>query len=285
MESLLYRWADALMEGYELDDEERREVRKAVARRWGGFFQENRSKVQPLLNEFIEMRAAVEPPAKQRVQAWARRAAPLFDDLQRQLAQGMDDFRGVLDEGERVEFERDVLGMGAGLQTARQRIEKWSAGDVDVEELWARPRERRARRGAERRKRPRTEAEAPQEALPLERARDQIVLETGAWEKYVGDFIENHGFNEAQRITAVSCLAELRQRALAHRDSYRDEIARLEVRIENNTGTETELAEIKAELVKLYGPIDEMFAELKRRIAAIPTSGQQAVPDTTTPRP
>ena len=45
-----------------------------------------------------------------------------------------------------------------------------------------------------------------------------------------------------------------------------EEIVRLEQRIQSNRGTEEELAEIKKQLMELYGPIDDLFKDLKRRI-------------------
>lgn len=105
---------------------------------------------------------------------------------------------------------------------------------------------------------------------------DQVVVELGRWDKYVEEFIRIYDLDEGQRTAALSCLSELKQRAIDHRDRHREEIAALEHRIHNNTGTDEELAEIKQELTRLYGPIDDTFSELKRRIELIPTTEQRA---------
>ena len=118
--------------------------------------------------------------------------------------------------------------------------------------------------------------EKPARAEVLRPEADQIALELHAWEHYVMEFIQTYDLDEGQRTAALSCLAELKERATAHRDRRREEITALERRIRNNSGTDQELAEIKQRLIKLYGPIDEMFKELKRRLESIPTAEQQA---------
>ena len=82
--------------------------------------------------------------------------------------------------------------------------------------------------------------------------------------------------NEGQRTTAVSCLSELKQRAIAHRDRRREDIARLEFRIEHNAASDAPLDELKKQLSELYGPIDDMFKELQTRLELLPTAEQRA---------
>jgi hypothetical protein len=73
----------------------------------------------------------------------------------------------------------------------------------------------------------------------------------------------------------LSVLSELKERALSHRDRHRDEIAKLEARIASFGGSEEELPELKGQLTELYGPIDDMFKELKLRIESVLTAEQR----------
>ena len=59
---------------YGLDDDQSRRYQEAEVKRWSDFASAHRAEIQPVINEFIEMRMELEPPAKERVQAWARRA-------------------------------------------------------------------------------------------------------------------------------------------------------------------------------------------------------------------
>jgi len=284
MRSLLRRWAHEVSEEHNLNDTQREKAEEAILERWTGFLEENRDEIEPLVNEFIELRWELEPPEKEEVQDWARRADPVFGKIREQVEGGVDDFRKILTPMQRIKFEAQATAFTGGMNMAQAQIKKWEEGDFEREDFWEPTREERRRRREERR-RAREEAErASQEATEEkkevvaaveEEPPDQVALEMTAWEKYVAEFIDLYNLNDAQRTTAISCLEELQQRALAHRDSRREEIARLEERIANNSGTEEELAEIKASLARLYGPIDEMFAELKSRLEVIPTAEQR----------
>ena len=109
---------------------------------------------------------------------------------------------------------------------------------------------------------------------------DQIAVEVGRWEKYVAEFNDRFGLNEGQRNTSFSFLQELKERALSHRDRYREDIGGLERRIEGFSGSETELADLKKQLTTLYGPIDDMFKELQARLERLPTTEQRAAAET-----
>lgn len=282
MELMLSRWAEEAAYEYKLNDEQREKTRKAVVKRWSTFLEENREELQPIANEFVEMRMELEPPARERVQDWARRARPMFDMLTKELDEGTTEYREVLRPDQRIRFEIDAVQMKLGVGMARQRFAQWEKGEFDPEDFWepigparvARRDERRQRRREMEERRAKIEKEK-QEAE--EAARDPVELEMDAWQRFVADFIRDYGLDAGQRETVLSCLTELRDRAIAHRDRYREEIVRLESRVASNSGTESELADIKIQLERLYGPIDEMFKELQSRIEQIPTVEQRAM--------
>lgn len=288
MRSMLRRWAYEVSEEHNLNENQRARAEEAILERWTGFLEENRDEIEPLVNEFIELRWELEPPEKEDVQDWAKRADPVFGKIREQVEGGVDDFRKILTPMQRIKFEAQAMAFTGGMNMAQAQIKKWEEGEFEREDFWEPTREERRRRREERR-REREEAERAQQAAAeegkdesapvVEEPPDQVALEMDAWEKYVAEFIEQYNLNDAQRVTAVSCLEELQQRALSHRDTRREEIARLEDRITNNSGTEEELAEIEESLARLYGPIDEMFAELKSRLEVIPTADQRREAD------
>ncbi len=270
---MLLRWAEETCEKYDLDDDQRTKVREAAVKRFESFFTENRSQIQPLANEFIEMRMNIEPPSKERVQAWADRALPLFEKTREQIRESNDEFRKVLRPIQRAKFEVDALQLGAGMAIAEQKLKDWKTGEFEKTDFWEPlTAERRNRREERRRSAQERNAEAEQPTEPV----DQIVAELDRWEKYVVDFMTMFNLNEGQRTTALSCLSELKERALAHRDRRREEIARLEYRIEHNTAGEASLDELKMQLSELYGPVDDMFRELQSRLEKLPTDQQRA---------
>ncbi len=280
---MLLRWAEETCAEYDLDDPQRAKVRDDLVEQWSGFLTENRSVLQPLANEFIEMRMTLEPPSKERVHAWAERALPAFEKTRDQIRESHDEVRKVLRPMQRAKFEVDALQMSAGMAIAEQKLKEWKQGEFDKDVFWEPlPAERRARR--EERRRRRTEPDATAVAESPKTPVDQIAAELDSWEKYVADFVQLFHLDEGQRTAALSCLSELRERAIAHRERRREEIARLEYRIQNNLvlslegtpATDAPLDDLKKQLRELYGPIDDMFKELQTRLEQIPTADQRA---------
>lgn len=270
---MLQRWAEEACEEYDLDGDQRSKVREATVKRFESFLTENRSQIQPLANEFIEMRMALEPPSKDRVQAWADRALPVFEKTRDKIGENNDEFRKVLRPMQRARFEVDALQMSAGMAIAEQKIKGWKGGEVDKDVFWEPlPADRRQRREERRR---RAEGKQSTEAASPKAPVDQIVAELDRWEKYVADFVKMFNLDEGQRTAALSCLCELKERAVAHRDRRREDIARLEYRIEHKTATDLPLDDLKKQLSELYGPIDDMFKELQTRLDQIPTALQR----------
>lgn len=272
---MLGRWVEESCAEYDLDDAQKGKVRERMLTQWSEFLTENRSSIQPLANEFIEMRLDIKPPDKDRVQAWADRAIPVFDKAREQVTKSHETFREVMRPGQRLKFEADVLQMSIGMHLAEEKLKAWKQGDIDKDDVWEgaagdrdHRREVRRRRIAEQQK-AREDAESRVE-------KDQIVLELSSWEKYVADFVVRFSLDQGQRDAAKSFLTELKERAIAHRDRHRAEITEMESQILKNNGQPEEVTEIRRRLQALYGPIDDMFKELKDRLSELPTSTQRA---------
>lgn len=277
MRLMLARWAEDISEQYDLDDEQRGQVRKMVTRRWEKFLEENRETIRPLMNEFLELRMELEPPPKEKVQDWAKRAQPMFEEFRKQIDEGTSEFREVLRPMQRVKFEVDAIQFGVGMSFVEKQLRDYQSGEFEPEEFWLPHGERFRRERGERRRKDREEfAQAVQEAQSEAKSPDQIELELTRWEEYVAAFIQAHGLDEGQRTTVLSVLNELRGRAKDHRDRRREEIDDLERRIADGSPGESERQELKDRLVELYGPIDEMFRELQRRTDAVLTAEQRA---------
>lgn len=275
MDLMLARWADELSREYELDDTQRAKVREAVTKRWSGFLNEHRSMIQPIANEFVEMRLELEPPPDQRVQDWAKRATPVFGKFREQFEQGTAEFREILTPLQRSKFEFKAMQFSLGMQVVEEKLKQWQRGEIDSKEFWE-PTARHRRGHQDDHRRQHEAANTKQRAAEtVPKETDQIALELKAWREYVEAFVRIYNLDEGQRTSVVSILSELKQRAISHRDGHREAITRLEQRIHNFTGSKEEQAELKKQLTELYGPIDEMFNELKRRIEQVPTTAQR----------
>jgi len=275
LELLLARAADQMTERHKMSPETRREVREAFVDRWSTFLNTNRSELQPLLNEFLELRLELTPPDKKRVQQWAHRMTPIFEKIKQQVRESRKDLRASLKPDQQARFAAETMAMEVGLEFAEMKLAQYESGQFEDVDFW-KPHgmDRKARRKLrETRRKKRREAVAKIRSLqpPI----DQIENELSAWAQFTADFIRIYDLDASQRNAALSCLNELTERAKSHRRRHLDEIQRLEQRIASEKKSKKELAAIKEQLITLYGPIDEMFEELKSRLENIPTSEQR----------
>lgn len=262
------RFVDEERQRYELTDEQVEQWRDAATKRWTAYADKNRANLQPLINEFIEMRMEMEPPSTERIQAWATRADKALGSIRTEMTKNIDEVREILDPLQQAKLETNLLKFNAGLEIAQTKLQQWQRGEYNEREFWDPPASQRRKRREDR------EAQrlAAEEAEPQE---DQILTELDAWDEYVRSFIALYQLDEGQRMTANTSLKEIKERAVKHRDRYKDQIDRLEEMIESNDGDKERLTVIEAKLVELYGPIDEMFDELKNLLGRIPTQQQQ----------
>ena len=278
---MILRWSEEVGDQYDLSDEQLQRTQDIMVRRWTEYLGENRERIQPLVNEFIEMRMEMEPPGEDRVKEWASRALPAFKDLRGEFDNIAEEFREVLTPLQSAKLDREMMKMNMGMRMAENKLQQWKLGDFEEYEVWEATQEvRRERREQRERDRAAERGEMP----PVEEEPDEISKEVDAWKRYAEDFIRGYDLDAGQADTARSILQELIERALAHRDSRRDDIMRLERRIAAGAKSDEEREAIRKDLVRLYGPVDEMFQELRRRLEAIPTSEQKARFDENTKR-
>ena len=266
------RFVDEERQRYELTDEQVEQWRDAATKRWTKYADKNRTNLQPLINEFIEMRMEMEPPSTERIQAWATRSEKALGAIRSEMTQHIDEIREILDPLQQAKLETNLLKFNAGFEVAQTKLQQWQRGEYNEREFWDPPASQRRKRREDREAQRLAEEQAKEEA---ERQKDQILTELDAWDEYVRSFIALYQLDDGQRMTANTSLKEIKERAVKHRDRYKDQIDRLEEMIESNEGDKERLTVIEAKLVELYGPIDEMFDELKDRLGRIPTQQQQ----------
>ena len=246
-------------------------LRDRTADEWSQLIEDHRDGLRPLLNEYLDMRLGPEPPTDERVKRWAEKAEPIVEQLLTEHRAHKDT---LANEPELPEGEPGPDVIEVGLDVARQHLAQWKRGDYKKSTFWGpstKPDDRQ-------RSPPQTTPLLPEQgrtdapvALPV----DPIALELLGWAKYVEEFAARHHLDTAQRDAAMSCLLEMTQRANAHRERHLEDVERLERRIDNSSQTPAEQEAIQREIVRLYGPVDDMFAELKRRLEQIPTTVQR----------
>lgn len=267
IDGLLARWADETALKYELDQEQAARSRRMITARWSAFLKENRRSLQPLLNEYIEARLALAPPESERVRRWAKRALPLFEDFHRQIGETQEELSGLLTPIQQAKLGLETIKISTGLHLFAARLEAWQRGEFEQDDWWQPTRR-------ERRKRRETEEKVDdRENLVASKTKTRIDEELLRWDYFVAEFVEQYKLDDMQREAAYSILRECKQKALAHRDRYRVRLERLE---EALVATAEVPDKLRSEGIAMYGPIDELFVELKSRLEQIPTTAQSA---------
>jgi len=262
VELWVQRTALDVADRYDLSDEQYQRLEARMMERWPRFLEENRRQLQPLVNEWFEFQMAVEPVPPERVQRWAERAAPMFDRMQQHVDAGADEIRTMLEPEQRARFEAETAKLKAGMAMFGQKLRTWRQGEI-AEHEFGHPRRRHSRAVGGR-----------QTTRPAESRRpDPIKQELDAWDRYVAEFIERYHLTGAQRTAGLSILVEVKERARAHRDRHRQDIAELERSI---AAREPDSAgDLEEQVRRLYGPIDALFSELKTRLEGLLTAAQR----------
>ncbi len=261
VELLVRRTTTEAADRYELTEDQRRRIEDRMVQRWREFLAANRQEMQPLVNEYIEARLALEPPTQEQVRGWAARARPVADQLRRHIETGNREIRELLTPLQKVKFDSESLEATAAIEALYGRLCRWERGELPSAELWPPPRGLVLEPGSS--------DEASEAPGP-----DQVELELDRWDRYVVDFIAGYGLDEGQQRTATSILREVKERARAHRDRCQPEIVALEQAIASATEEGGE-KRFRADLARLYGPIDALFAELRERLERVPTAEQR----------
>ncbi len=119
---VLARWADQTAGEYDLTAEQFEALNQQLNIRWSQFFEQQRSVLQPLLNEFIETRLALTPPDPEKVKNWSTRALPVFKKLQQQLLETHRELSGILSPSQQAKLAGDSLKTTAGLQAIHAKL-------------------------------------------------------------------------------------------------------------------------------------------------------------------
>ncbi len=269
VENLMKRWVREAEERYELDADQTRQLEALVYERVPAFMREHRKVMQPLINEFFEATLDPDPPSVEEVKSWADRAMPLFQTFQESIKESNARFRATLKPQQQAKFDTDQLAMGIGMQMFETQLKGWQRGEFDGSSWGAQRARERQRRDARQRELLARRAAASQPSLA-----DEILVELDAWDRYVADFIAAYSLDDAQRTSAESILVELKARAKEIRERNRERLDEIEKALATAEGEQKQ--KLTDELVGVYQPIDDIFAELKNRLDKLPTAAQRA---------
>lgn len=261
LEREICRWVAAAAQQYELSPEQQGKLEVQLLDQWRPFMEEVRGELDPIMSELLKASFAKPPPSREAAQSWAARARPLFERIHAQIGEAGDRFAAILTHRQRLKFEPQRAKLALQLEGVGGRLRAWEKGEFEESE-W----HDFARFGGQPRR--------VEESHPASQPADEVEAELAAWDDFVESFCEHYDLDGGQRSTAGSILSEMKARARDYRAPRRERIDRLERQIAHpDPGTARKTVE--KDLGELYGPIDEMFCELERRLRQIPTEAQR----------
>jgi len=264
IEGFLARWADETAKEFELTAPQRDGFRATIMQQWPAFLKAHRPELQPLLNEYLDTRLATDAPDPKRVQGWAERAGPVFDEFGREMRESYARLSEVMTPEQQARLRLEMIKVNTRLQRIEVQLQAWRGGRFESRDWW--DDSGRIRRGSAGARSADSGEDAGSAGTP-----SRIDEELLRWDRFVLRFTEKYGLDDRQREAAFSILRECKDKVLGHRERYRERIARLEEALNRSHPVPIEL---KAEALEIYGPIDAVFVELRLRLDQIPTQAQ-----------
>ncbi len=238
---------------YKLTPEQEELARKMTTDGANAFLDKHEMEIRSLLREAIEARMAGGPPSAEKVQEWAKRVAPLFEEGQKAILEGNQQFRDCLSDEQKKIFDADQKILREQVVMARDRLTGWTQGKFNPETDWFPPPRR---------------SPATQPGQP----------NIDRWDLYVRGFINRYKLDDAQTSTAMAILADSKNRATEYYYSCKADIEAANQRLKEVLADPTrkeESAEARKQLEDLNRPIDKLYAEMQQRLNQIPTDEQR----------
>jgi hypothetical protein len=283
---------------YGLDPNQAGVLQQQLNTRWPAFLVAQRSTLQPLVNEFVEVTITGDPPTAEQVARWARASEPVLKAARVEFEGTQAAVRKVLRPDQVKRWDEDHTHFYKDMGSVETELGQLSRGRFDPTSwrpLWRKP-------SAESRL-PTQPAVASGSSSPGEgaampsapgagraagpirlgsddatrAARPEALRQAApaldAWESYVKQFIERHKLDPGQTSSALAILKDMKHQASRYRLTHRDEILRLErAVVEADPEARTT---IQRQLNELLAPINQLFDELRSRLDALLTESQR----------
>jgi hypothetical protein len=250
---------------YKLTPEQEQLARKMTTDGVNEFLDKHETEIRSLLREAIEARMASTPPSPEKVQEWAKRVAPLFEEGQKAILDGNREFRDCLSDEQKKVFDADQQVLQRQVTFARERLTSWTGGRFNPETDWfIGPRR-------------------PTVTRPSQPHIDR-------WDLYVRGFINRYKLDAAQTSQAMAILTDSKNRATEYYYSCKAEIEAANQRLtglladpgskdESGKARKDQVAEARKQLEDLNRPIDKLYGEMQQRLNQIPTDEQRKAYD------
>jgi len=267
---------DQIGRRYNLTPEQDEYTRALMSQRVKRFLGTYEGEIRSLLKEAWTLRLKGDTPTTETAKTWADRAAPIFEAAKKEILEGNQEWREVLNEQQQQIHDVDMRVMDANFRVTSQRLDRWRGGGFDEARDWARGGFMGAIAGP-----PSSTTQPPR----LPRAPGLPRMQEDYWQQYVERFIQNYKLEESQTRPPRSTLSEGKQRAKEYRQGRKEQFEKADKKYrEALAATPRNLDSIRQarrEVSELNRPIKELFRELRDRLDGIPTAAQKQAYDST----
>jgi hypothetical protein len=253
-------YASQITRYYNLNKEQEDYTRKLLSQKVKTFLQEHERDVRALMAEYMEYQISQELPDPKAAQDFARRAAPLAQDIRREIFDGNLRWREILDDQQKAKHDLDIKQLTMFFDGLEQGLDRWKQGRVQPTDMPGRI--------------------GPNPSTLGSKIED-------AWDYWVKNFILSYKLDEGQQQTAYSVLRELKDEAARYREANKDKLTELQTALKAITQRvpktdpeelakyQEETARVAKQRTDLERPITALFDQLRSRVEAVPTVDQR----------
>jgi hypothetical protein len=134
IDALIDNYARLLARKYDLNDEQDTYTQTFLRDKAYQFLDQHREELFALVDEMFAVRRGGEI-TQEEIMAWGLRAQPLFDDARQLIVEGNREWRGVLNEEQKLIHDRDLELMYDSFATTEEQLGRIISGEMTVQEF------------------------------------------------------------------------------------------------------------------------------------------------------
>ncbi len=257
VEPIIDNYISQMTRYYNLTPDQEEYTRQLLTQRVKRFLNDYEKDVRSLFAEYWYLQRRGEAPSVEEAKDLARRGGPLVAAIKKEILDGNQKWREILDENQRKIHDRDLADMNKTFDDLEQKLDRWGKGIVEPTEGKVGPRPK---------------------PIPPE----------DAWDYRVNSFIAEYNLDAGQQGTARSILRELKDEAKRYRERNQEKLTALDNQLKEMYSSEPktdpeerkkaaeQIKRINGQLNELERPIrEDLWRQLLIRLDRIPTEDQR----------
>ncbi len=253
-----------LAKRYSLNDEQKAYTNEMMTTRVTQFLEKHQDEIWPLLRELVYHQRTGEPPSSDIAKDLGPRVLKIIEEAKKEIYESNREWRKSLTDEQKKVHDFDMNQMDKTFAAMRQNFTQWSDGTPKSTNIFPPPPTGVRQPGA---------PPKPDAGIPTKAPQDQPVRLVSHFAQYVKQFIEDYELTADQIETANSILREIEGRAKNHEQAKAKEIAAVKEGLAKEKDLK-KLRSLKQQQRELTQPLDDLFAELKKRLDSIPEKAQ-----------